>query len=119
VQAHALRAMCPSSLVFVVVLVVPLMAVRRRVKTRGRPDDIEATLAGRLVSYERDTRPMLSWYLRRGSLVHVDANQSPDAVTLRIERHLAELGVGTSLPRALEDDHEAPPSRTPLHDPRP
>lgn len=45
-----------------------------------RPDDTEEVVKHRLVVYEAQTKPLLTWYARSGVLVRVDGAQDVDAV---------------------------------------
>ena len=51
-----------------------------------REDDTEEAIRRRLVLYEEQTAPLITWYLQRDKLVAVDGLGSPDEVTLRIVR---------------------------------
>jgi adenylate kinase len=55
-----------------------------------RPDDREAVIAERLVAYERQTRPLVDYYRRRGVLKDVDGMASPAAVTKNVLELLAQ-----------------------------
>jgi adenylate kinase len=89
----------PSSVGLVVLLVVPLATVFRRLCDRGRADDGDLdVVAERMLSYDRDTRPVLAWYASRGLLAHVDGNGPPRDVTARIEGQLNAFGLRTARP---------------------
>jgi adenylate kinase len=51
-----------------------------------RADDNEAAIRRRLDLYEKQTSPLISWYLERDKLVTIDADGSPDDVSLRVIR---------------------------------
>lgn len=51
-----------------------------------RADDNEAAIRRRLDLYEKQTSPLVAWYMERDKLVTVDANGSPDEVSLRLIR---------------------------------
>lgn len=51
-----------------------------------REDDTEAAIWRRLELYERETAPLVAWYLARDKLVMVDGTGSPDTVTARLVR---------------------------------
>ncbi len=58
-----------------------------------RDDDTEAAIWRRLELYERETAPLVAWYLERDKLVVVDGDGSPDTVTKRLVRAIdARLG---------------------------
>ncbi len=71
-----------------IALEVPEAECRRRLLARaqaeGRADDSPETIERRLAAYERDMRPVLSWYGRRGQLVTVDGARAPGEVTAEI-----------------------------------
>jgi len=50
-------------------------------KLLQRADDSEETIRQRLVAYERQTRPLIDYYRRKGVLQEVDGNRSPEAIT--------------------------------------
>jgi adenylate kinase len=45
-----------------------------------RADDNEETIRQRLVAYEKETRPLISYYARQGVLHDVDGNADPETV---------------------------------------
>jgi adenylate kinase len=51
-----------------------------------REDDTEEAIGRRLALYERETEPLVAWYLSRDKLVTVDGLGSQDAVTKRLVR---------------------------------
>ena len=88
-QAEALECRQPGAVSLAVLLAVPLTTVAERLRSRGRPDDDEPTLRERFASFEHDTKPMLTWYERRGSLVVIDADQPHGDVTVAVKALLA------------------------------
>src|SRR5665213_647598 len=58
-----------------------------------RTDDHPEAIRTRLMNYERDTEPLLSFYGDRGLLVTVDGDQSPAAVTEEIMRVVHDRGL--------------------------
>ena len=54
-----------------------------------RPDDREEVIGGRLAAYERQTRPLVDHYRRRGVLKDVDGMAAPAAVTKNVLALLA------------------------------
>lgn len=88
-QAEALfnrEALVPT---FAIEIVVPAHIALARLVARGRRDD-ELTVADeRLAIYETETVPTLDWLDRRGILMRVDGNDSPDAVEQHVSRALA------------------------------
>ena len=80
-------------------LVLPL--IRRPPKREGicdvdgselihRPDDSEGVIGERLAAYDRQTRPLVEYYTKRGLLSPVDAMADADSVTESISRILDE-----------------------------
>jgi adenylate kinase len=59
-----------------------------------RDDDTEAAIKRRLSLYEKQTEPLVAWYMARDKLAAVDGMGSPDTVTARllraVESRLAE-----------------------------
>jgi adenylate kinase len=51
-----------------------------------REDDTEGAIRRRLVLYEEQTEPLITWYLQRDQLVTVDGTGTPDEVALRLYR---------------------------------
>jgi len=54
-----------------------------------RPDDREEVIGERLAAYERQTRPLVDYYWRRGVLKDVDGMAAPPAVTKNVLELLA------------------------------
>ena len=55
-----------------------------------RPDDREEVIAERLAAYERQTRPLVEYYRRRGLVKDVDGMAAPEAVTKNVLELLAQ-----------------------------
>jgi adenylate kinase len=51
-----------------------------------REDDTEAAISRRLATYERETEPLVAWYLAKDKLAAVDGTGHPDVVTSRLLR---------------------------------
>jgi adenylate kinase len=51
-----------------------------------REDDTEAAIARRLALYDRQTEPLVAWYLGKDKLAPVDGQGAPDTVTARLFR---------------------------------
>jgi adenylate kinase len=51
-----------------------------------RDDDTEDAIRRRLALYEKETEPLISWYLERDKLVAIDGMGTPDEVTARLVR---------------------------------
>ena len=91
-QAEALDSQYPGALKLAIELVVPVASILRRLGRRGRVDDRVDVVRRRLVSYARETWPLLGWFAALGLLVHVDGNQSPEVVTSALRDHLVRVG---------------------------
>ena len=55
-------------------------------KVIQRADDTEEAISRRLTLYEKETEPLVAWYLSRDKLVTVDGLGHPDVVTRRLVR---------------------------------
>ena len=51
-----------------------------------RGDDTEAAITRRLALYERETEPLVAWYMAQDKLAAVDGTGDPDVVTVRLQR---------------------------------
>jgi adenylate kinase len=58
-----------------------------------RTDDYPEAIRTRLMNYERDTEPLLSFYDSRGLLVTVNGDQKPEVVTDEITKAVEERGL--------------------------
>ena len=58
-----------------------------------RADDQPEAIRKRLDLYERDTAPLLSFYEKRGLLVTVNGDQTPEQVTAAIRQVVSERGL--------------------------
>jgi adenylate kinase len=89
-QEHAFSGTCPDAVQpqVVVLLDVPADECRRRLLARapieGRTDDTAETIDRRLAAFDRDLRPVIEAYRRRGNLVRVDGDADRSVVTERI-----------------------------------
>jgi adenylate kinase len=65
-----------------------------------REDDTEAAIARRLALYDRQTEPLVAWYLGHDKLAPVDGQGAPDTVTARLLRAVeSRVGRSTGRPR--------------------
>jgi adenylate kinase len=94
-QAEALSAARPGSLRLAVHLAVDEPTARRRLARRARRDDDAVTLRRRLEAHAAGTDELLPWLETHTTLVQVDGDQTPDAVTAAT---LAEL-LGVTAPQ--------------------
>jgi len=51
-----------------------------------REDDTAAAISRRLALYEKETEPLVAWYMAKDTLAPVDGVGSPDTVTARVLR---------------------------------
>ncbi|HWP85376.1 MAG TPA: adenylate kinase [Terriglobia bacterium] len=56
-----------------------------------RADDRPEAIRERLAAYERQTAPLVNFYRNEGSLLEIDGEQPPDAISSTLQRLLAEL----------------------------
>jgi adenylate kinase len=61
----------------------------RRAELEGRSDDHETAIRTRMQVYERQTRPLLDYYRKRGLLREIEAEGSVDEVAERVEEELS------------------------------
>jgi adenylate kinase len=64
------------------------VAERAKLQDRGDDEDADA-IRRRIDTYEKETRPLVNYYLRRGLLLEVDGIGSIEQVSERIEERLA------------------------------
>lgn len=70
-------------------LVASREAVKQRLLTRARIDDVETAIEERFSEYERSTKPLLEWLSKNGiEVLDVDAERSVDAVNDDIVKYL-------------------------------
>jgi adenylate kinase len=62
-----------------------------RAGQEGRADDTADVIRHRLRVFAETTRPLVSYYQKRGILVEVDADQPPESVTAEIQTRLSGL----------------------------
>ena len=62
----------------------------RRGELEGRSDDTEETIAARMDTYERETKPLLETYEKAGLLLKVDGLGTVDEVNERIAKALED-----------------------------
>lgn len=91
-QAEALdTAIGEKALDSTVVLEAPSEVLAARMLARGRADDTESSVRNRLVVYERETAPLISFYRSRGIVVRVSGTGSIETITDRIISALSDL----------------------------
>jgi adenylate kinase len=56
-----------------------------------RADDTPESIHRRLVEYEEKTAPLIHYYEERGVLYHIDANEGPDAVFVKVQDVLRKI----------------------------
>jgi adenylate kinase len=67
-----------------------------------RDDDTEAAITRRLALYERETEPLVAWYMAQDKLAEVDGTGHPDSVTSRLLRAV-DGRVGAAFARQARD----------------
>jgi adenylate kinase len=72
----------------VIYLSLPEAIATQRLVERGRPDDAPAVVAERWQAFRHDTTKVVERFRHSGHLVEIDANATPDEVTVRIESAL-------------------------------
>jgi adenylate kinase len=75
-----------------------------------RHDDTEAAIKRRLAIYERETEPLVAWYLAKDKLAAVDGTGPADLVTARLLRAV-ESRLGDSADSAPEENTGSVPER--------
>ena len=78
----------------VIELVVRHEVLVKRLAKRGRSDDTPEVVSKRLRGYEEQTRVVTGYYQDRGIVFRIDGEGTPDEVTARIERAVAEASGG-------------------------
>lgn len=56
-----------------------------------RADDTPESIHRRLMEYEEKTAPLIHYYEERGVLYHIDANEGPDAVYVKVQAVLRKI----------------------------
>ena len=94
IAAAELAARLGVTLDAAVYLYAPGEVLTRRLLDRasqgGRADDVADVIKHRLRVYAETTGPLVPYYIERGILVAVDADQPPDSVTADIRARLSE-----------------------------
>ena len=62
-----------------------------RLLSRGRKDDNEETIRRRLLVYQEQTAPLISYYQDKGNLQTVDGNPNPEEVTQALAKVIKTL----------------------------
>lgn len=70
----------------VVLIDVPTDEVERRLMGRGRSDDSPETVRNRIATYNRQTEPLIAYYLERSLLRRIDGTGTVDEVFTRLGR---------------------------------
>jgi adenylate kinase len=65
-----------------------------------RVDDRDGIVAGRLMVYHRQTRPIVEFYSSRPTFRTIDGNQPPDVVTAAMEAAICQASVASGEARA-------------------
>jgi adenylate kinase len=100
ISAAQLGARLGVTLHATVYLYAPDTVLTRRLLARAsqdrRADDTADVIRHRLRVFDETTRPLVSYYEKRGILVAVDADQPPESVTAEIQTRLSELPLTTA-----------------------
>jgi adenylate kinase len=72
----------------VIHLVVSAKEARRRLVLRGRKDDTEESITGRLVFFDNDVAPTIEYYRNKGILIEIDGERSVDEIHKNIVKVL-------------------------------
>jgi adenylate kinase len=67
-----------------------LAEAKKRLLRRGRADDAEKTVTYRFRVFEKQTKPILKFYRKEGTLIEVDGDKSVAEVTQEIEAKLGQ-----------------------------
>jgi len=62
----------------------------QRLLSRGREDDTEAVIRNRLVVYQEQTAPLITYYTSKGLLARLDASGSIEAIEQRLSALLVD-----------------------------
>ena len=62
-------------------------------RNEGRADDNEETIAKRLATFERETKPILSEFENRKILIKIDGMKSVDEITKEVSKQFKERGL--------------------------
>jgi adenylate kinase len=95
-QAEVFATASPAAVRLCLVLVVTNRELSARLAARGRHDDHPSMIRQRLLSYRRDTAPVISHYAQQGLIRYVDANGSPAEVTAKLHALLRDAEIVTS-----------------------
>lgn len=91
VQAAALdKRLEPGTRLIVLNLQVsdPVLIQRIASRGQGRADDSEAVVKERLKEYQKQTAPLIDYYKKKGVLIQINGEQTPEAVSKDIRRAL-------------------------------
>ena len=74
---------------YAILLEVTDEEIVKRMRARGRDDDREETIRRRLDVFARQTRPLIQYYEKQGTLRRIDGSGEVEAVTARIDRAIS------------------------------
>ncbi|MFM7267107.1 MAG: adenylate kinase [Cyanobium sp.] len=93
VQAEALDALLAElcqGIERVVLMELDDAVLIQRLLSRGREDDTEAVIRNRLVVYQEQTAPLITYYTSKGLLARLDASGSIEAIEQRLSEMLVD-----------------------------
>ena len=62
-------------------------------RNEGRTDDNEATIAKRLDTFEKETKPIVSYFENKGILIKIDGMKTVDQISEDISSKFKEKGL--------------------------
>ena len=85
-------APCAACIFFDVPNEVMKERLLKRAETSGRADDNEETIAKRLVTFDNETKPVLSYYEKEGKLHKINAQRGVDEIYTDVRTVLLKFG---------------------------
>ena len=85
-------APCAACIFFDVPNEVMKERLLKRAETSGRADDNEETITKRLVTFDNETKPVLTYYEGQGKLHKIDAQRSVDDIYADVRTVLLPYG---------------------------
>ncbi len=83
---------CSACIFFDVPAEVMKERLMKRGETSGRVDDNEETIAKRLVTFDNETKPVLSYYQQKNKLHAINAQRSVDEIYADVRNVLMPFG---------------------------
>jgi adenylate kinase len=92
-QARALSGLAPGAVRWCVSLVAPRTTLMTRVRARAHPDDTDCAVHRRFLTFDRETRPVISAYAQWGLVRFVDVRRDAAEMTARLVAVARDSGV--------------------------